>query len=145
MNRAEQAFKVMGEAFANLKGIKDTTTEDKFCPYDGYNDDFIIEHKWRKSKYDGNTLIEKQKYDRNINEGRRFIYAITVGNELYLFDLTAKTAEDYDFGWKVEKGKHPATTSFSRRERVDKETGYINFDQAKFVICLSTSRVIWRN
>ena len=117
-----------------------TPTTNQMAHHDAENDQFVVEFKQRNSKYDGTTLIEKQKYDHNIATGKRFVYAVAVGNELYLFDVTKMKDEGYDFGWHDKK--QPATTAFERREWVTKRVGYISFNDAKTVIDLETGQKI---
>ena len=116
--------------FSNLKDL--TPSLDKHCTYDAFNSDFVVEYKKRKSKYDGTTLIEKKKLDSNCSLGKWFVYAVTVDTDLYLFNITKMMKDGYEFNWETRR--QPATTSFENTNWIDKEVGYINFDDAAYVL-----------
>lgn len=139
-NNEKKCINALTSLFGCMSGL--TAAKNQMSKFDASNDIFIVEFKLRKSKYDGTTLIEKQKYNRNIADGRTFVYAITVGDELYIFNVSRMIKENYDFKWETKM--QPATTDFNRREWVEKEVGYINFNDAAYVIDLKKNKVIFK-
>ena len=137
MNKNEQRVLNVLRRFRNLADIR--ASQDPMCRYDLFSDTHIIECKFRKSLYDGTTLIERPKFEANLADGRKFVYAVSVGNSLYLFDITKMADSDGVFNWQHQR--QVQTTYFDNNNKVVKEIAYIPFDSARYVIDLQTNRL----
>ena len=125
---SDQVFKLLTDTHNQLENLKDTK-RDKFCSYDAESDKCIVEIKARRKWYDGSTQIEKQKYDKNIVDGRPFLYAVYDGvGFVHIWNVSKLAEQGYDFNWHIRKC--PATTDFSRRQYVDKEVGELRWEDA---------------
>jgi Holliday junction resolvase len=88
---------------------------------------YDIELKCRRAHYD-DLLIEKMKYDNLLNRSKRFgtipVYINSTPVGIYVFKLN-----EVDISWETKK--MPATTDFTRKEKVDKVVGFLNLTKAK--------------
>ena len=101
-------------------------TMDKFEHHDCENDLYLVEIKSRDTQYDP-WLIEKMKYDTNINKseskGKDFIYITEHRLSIIAWNITGLTKSGYNFNWKVKQ--MPKTTEFQNKEVIHKEVGYL--------------------
>ena len=131
----ERVGKTLRSTFNNLKGLQ--SAKGKYSRYDLECDTHIVECKYRNSMYDGRTLVEKLKYDANRQDGRVFIYAVTVGDYVYLFDFTNMDTDKFD--WRLQK--QPKTT-YGDNTHIDKVVAYVPYDLAKCKVNLNSGIVI---
>jgi hypothetical protein len=103
-----------------------TPTKDKFCTFDAYSYDYVVEFKCRRTHYD-TQLIEYKKYKANLDQadesGKEFLYIISTPNGVYVFNVSELRDQGYDFKW--EDRRMPSKTDFSGQYRLDKRVGYI--------------------
>jgi hypothetical protein len=103
-------------------------SEDKYCRYDCEDDDRVIEIKCRNKHYP-TMIIERSKYNALIDvadeRGVSPLYINSTPEGIFEWNLS-----DVEIEWKVET-KHPATTHFSNNNRVAKEVGYLDINEAK--------------
>lgn len=120
------------ELFEFLKGLDDSLVmmKQKYSRHDCVSEKHksVIELKCRKKHYD-TMLIEKKKYDALVAKAEALGYTPYYINStpegIYSWNLN-----DIEINWKIEN-KHPATTSFGNRMRVEKEVGYLDIAYAK--------------
>lgn len=114
-----------------LKDIR-LVLDDKFCSYDAYNDDYILEFKTRYKRYDDRTQAEQKKIEKNLalaeELGKKFLYVVSDPIGLYVFSISKMIKDGYKFEWVVTRC--PATSAFNRREYINKDVCYINFGEA---------------
>ena len=67
-----------------------------------------------------------------IANGRTAIYAVSDGDNIYLFNINRLVSEGYDFQWGTLGC--PTTSHFGDRRYIKKEVGYIDFDKADVVL-----------
>jgi hypothetical protein len=108
-------------------GTRMIPTEDKFCTFDAYSNDYVIEFKCRRAHYD-TQLIEYKKYKANLDQadqsGKEFLYIISTPKGEYVFNVSKLREDSYDFGW--EDRAMPTHTDFSNKSKKDKKVGYIS-------------------
>jgi hypothetical protein len=105
-----------------IPDLKETST---YSYRDGYSNDLklTIELKCRRRHYDY-LLIEKSKYEKLLqNKRMRYINSTPVG----IFSFNLNKIEEPN--WWVEE--MPASTDFNRSQRINKEVGYLNINDAK--------------
>ena len=119
-------MKVLNKAKAKLK--EDTY---KYNRYDAYNNTSIVEIKNRKTFYN-NTMIEFDKYSYNLLYAKlinkKFIYAVRMHDNIYVFNITELTKHKYDF--KFAMRTMPVATEFARDGVIKKVVGYVHVDNA---------------
>jgi hypothetical protein len=105
-----------------IPDLKETST---FSYKDGYSDDLklTIELKCRRRHYDY-LLIERSKY-KQLLRNKRMRYINSTPEGIFSFNLS-KIEEP---NWWIEE--MPASTDFSRSQRINKEVGYLNIKDAK--------------
>ena len=107
-------------------GTKLTATTDRYCSFDSYDVNYVIELKCRRTHYD-TQLIEYKKFIRNKNtadeSGKEFLYAISTPEGEYIFNISQLCEDCYKFGW--EDRRMPSHTDFSGTP-ILKKVGYIN-------------------
>lgn len=120
------------ELFDYLKKnhIPDLTMSDEpMSHWDCYSAKYKydIELKCRRTHYD-DLLIEKMKYDNLISRATKYrttpIYINSTPIGIYVFNLS-----EMQIDWQIKK--MPATTDFTRKEKVDKVVGFLNLTKAK--------------
>jgi len=97
---------------------------DCYSPKTGHR----LELKCRRKHYD-TLLIEKKKYDSMIQEFDKHLdtpmYFNSTPNGIYSFNLNLITPN-----WEIND-KNPATTYFTKNEKISKEVAYLEISQAK--------------
>jgi hypothetical protein len=108
-------------------GTSLTATEDKYCTFDAYSDDYVVEFKCRRTHY-STQLIEHKKFTANLDQAneseKEFLYIISTPSGEYIFNVSTLVEEGYDFGW--EDRRMPSKTDFSGKYHLDKKVGYID-------------------
>jgi len=108
-----------------------STTSNRYCRYDAYNDDYIIEFKSRRKHYN-TQLIEYAKFDCNMEtankENKEFLYMVETPEGVYTFNVSKMSEEGYDFEW--EDRCMPSHTDFAGAYKKNKKVGYINVKDA---------------
>ena len=103
-------------------------SEDQYCKYDCRDDEVVIELKCRNTHYP-TMMIEKKKYDALIavaeDKALTPLYVNSTPEGIFAWNLY-----DVDIEWRIEN-KHPATTAFANTNRVPKEVGYLDINEAK--------------
>ena len=88
---------------------------------------YDIELKCRRTHYD-DLLIEKMKYDNLLERSSKYgttpIYINSTPLGIWVFKLNELTID-----WETKK--MPATTDFSRKEKIDKVVGFLHLTKAK--------------
>ena len=99
----------------------------KYLQFDAYDKNYIVEIKARR-KYYKTQIIEFSKYAFNSYfsklHDREFIYAVSINNDLYIFNITKLEQNNYDFNW--EWRKQPSTTDFENNDKIMKYVGYLH-------------------
>ena len=114
-------------------------SKDKYSRVDCYNDQCIVELKYRTDDYGPSnydtTIIEKEKYEnlKTYCHGRTAIYAVQAEKKIYLFDLNKLHKEHHEYRWE-NRGGFNTTTHFSNRAKKSKYVGYIPWEKAVKVI-----------
>ena len=102
-------------------------TKNKYCTFDAYSDDYVVELKCRRTHYD-TQLIEYKKFSVNIDQadesGKEFLYIISTPSGDYIFNISKLYEDDYDFGWEYRS--MPSNTDFSNKGNINKKVGYID-------------------
>ena len=112
-------------------------SEDKYKRFDAYNDNVIVEFKFRNKKYE-DTMIEFGKYEalKELSQGRLALYVVEAEGSIYVFNLNALAKENYDYRW--EERYCNATSEFygqkNNRVKKNKKVGYLDWDKAELVI-----------
>ena len=108
-------------------GIVMTPTKDKFCTFDAYSYDYVVEFKCRRTHYD-TQLIEYKKYKANLDQadesGKEFLYIVSTPEGEYVFNISKLKEEGYDFKW--EDRRMPSKTDFGGKQYINKRVGYIS-------------------
>ena len=129
---------VLKEHSPALKDLQETT-KGTYSRYDCYvpEKNLYVELKHRgNDKHWDDTMIEKAKYDYLTGLYGISVYAVYSCGNLYVFNLTRLTKENYDFDWQ---DKHcNKTTAFKGQSmngvKVNKKVGGINWDAADKII-----------
>jgi len=112
-------------------GTRMIQTQDKFCTFDAYSDNYVLEFKCRRAHYD-TQLIEYKKFLANLDQadesGREFLYVISTPKGVYVFNVSKLTRAGYDFGW--ENRIMPSQTDFDNKSKKDKRVGYISISSS---------------
>ena len=115
----------------NQGGAKLKEDTYKYNRYDAYNNTSIVEIKNRKTFYN-NTMIEFDKYSYNLMYAKlinkKFIYAVRMHDNIYVFNITELTKHKYDF--KFAMRTMPVATEFARDGVIKKVVGYVHVDKA---------------
>ena len=104
--------------------------EETYSKWDCITDvrESVIELKCRRAHYP-TMLIEKKKYDAVVARAEELgyspLYINSTPQGVFVWDL-----DTVDVEFKVEH-KHPATTAFGNRQRVPKEVGYLDVENAR--------------
>lgn len=132
MNNVNESImhKLTKKCIKSMQNI--TKATNRHSVFDAYNDKCVIEYKARRGPKYPDTLIERKKYDSNINLGKVFVYAVAVQGRIYYFDISRLTREGYDFNWGDLRC--PQSTDFKRKRWISKRVGYLTFDQADAVV-----------
>lgn len=126
---------------SSIKSLSDLKRPDnKMSVFDAYNDLAIVEYKFRRGQHYPDTLIEKKKYDnmRMYGSSKVCLYIVHSADTIYIFNLNHLHHIGWDYKWKTTY--QPKTTSFGGG-RINKLTGYIDWDQAYITICCKTGEV----
>lgn len=107
-------------------------TSDKYCIYDAFDDDYIVEVKVRKRWYP-DCLVQYDKYELNLKEseqdGKEFLYIVSVGLDIYVFNITKLEADGYKFKWDWRE--MPKNTDFGGSDdKIVKFVGFIDVTKA---------------
>ena len=131
------------QLIATLKKANDSlqVAEDNYSSFDCFTSKSILELKCRYGdrRYP-DTMIELQKFEKNMEiakeQGKDFFYVVysQPHQQIFFFNVSKLCDDEYDFKW--ESKRCPQTTSFSRREYVEKKVGYIQWDNAVFTLPL---------
>jgi len=107
------------------------------CPnqyhrFDAYNDNYIIEIKYRHKMYK-DFIIEFDKYAYNrlyaeIND-KKFLYVVGVGDDIYVYNITNLDKSGYKYNWHMRT--MPKQTEFQNNWDIDKYVGYLELWAAK--------------
>ena len=120
-----------------LRGIKKNIqpSEYEYNRFDAEDNKNIYEIKIR-SKYYEDTFIEFDKYSYNTMYAQEFnkifIYVVKMENTIYLFNVSLLYMRGYDFNWELKKLNR--NTEFNQTEKIQKIVGYINTDEAIYII-----------
>lgn len=107
-------------------------SEDEYCIYDAFDSDYLVEVKVRKKWYP-DCLVQYDKYDLNLKEseqdGKEFLYIVSVGGDIYVFNITKLNAEKYNFKWDWRE--MPKNTDFGGSDdKIVKFVGFIDVTKA---------------
>ena len=100
---------------------------EKYLQFDAYNKNYIVEIKARRKYYE-TQIIEFSKFAFNLYfsklHNRKFIYAVSINSDLYIFNITKLEQNNYDFNW--EWREQPSTTDFENNDKISKFVGYLH-------------------
>ena len=124
--------KKMKELIKSIQPLaRDMDEADKFSCFDMETNRARIELKHRRgNRMFPDTMLEKQKFDKNIDQFREYHYVVAsdAHQTVYFFNVTKLNDTKYDFNWHMKRC--PATSDFGRREYVEKEVGGLKWDDA---------------
>ena len=99
----------------------------KYLQFDAYDKNYIVEIKARRKYYETH-IIEFSKFAFNLYfsklHNRKFIYAVSINSDLYIFNITKLEQNNYDFNW--EWREQPSTTDFENNDKISKFVGYLH-------------------
>ena len=99
----------------------------KYLQFDAYDENYIDEIKARRKYYE-TQIIEFSKFAFNLYfsklHNRKFIYAVSINSDLYIFNITKLEQNNYDFNW--EWREQPSTTDFENNDKILKFVGYLH-------------------
>ena len=98
----------------------------KYLQFDAYDENYIVEIKARRKYYE-TQIIEFSKFAFNLYfsklVNRKFIYAVLINSDVYIFNITKLEQNNYDFNWEYRK--QPSTTDFENKNKILKFVGYL--------------------
>ena len=111
------------------KSVVNTSTYHRF---DAYNDDYIIEIKYRHKMYQ-DFIIEFDKYAYNrlyaeIND-KKFLYVVGFEEDIYVYNITNLDKSGYNYKWQMIA--MPKQTEFEKNWDINKYVGYLELWAAK--------------
>tara|TARA_R100000458_G_scaffold12028_3_gene9829 strand:- start:2708 stop:3358 length:651 start_codon:yes stop_codon:yes gene_type:complete len=119
-------------SYINKEAKSTFVKSDDFCHYDAEEPRYIAEIKVRNKHYD-NCIIEYDKYMSNLGtsaiEGKEFLYIVATTTDIYVFNVTRLSSQEYSFGWI--KKELPVNSHFGGyNDKKMKRVGYINIKDA---------------
>ena len=125
-------IKVIKRLNNHLPKNKPIINTSRYHRFDAYNDDYIIEIKYRKKMYD-NFIIEFDKYAYNKlyaeMNNRKFLYVVGVEEEVYIFNITNLDKSGYNYNWEMRR--MPKQTEFENNWDINKYVGYLELWASK--------------
>ena len=125
-------IKVIKRLNNHLPKNKPIINTSRYHRFDAYNDDYIIEIKYRKKMYD-NFIIEFDKYAYNKlyaeMNNRKFLYVVGVEEDVYIFNITNLDKSGYNYNWEMRR--MPKQTEFENNWDINKYVGYLELWASK--------------
>mgnify|MGYP003645515161 FL=1 len=119
----------LNEYLPKSKSVSNTSTYHRF---DAYNDDYVIEIKYRNKMYK-DFIIEFDKYAYNklyaeINN-KKFLYVVGFEDDVYVYNITNLDKSGYNYNWQMIA--MPKQTEFEKNWDINKYVGYLELWAAK--------------
>jgi hypothetical protein len=125
-------IKVIKRLNKHLPKNKPIINTSRYHRFDAYNDDYIIEIKYRKKMYD-NFIIEFDKYAYNKlyaeMNNRKFLYVVGIEEDVYIFNITNLDKSGYNYNWEMRR--MPKQTEFENNWDINKYVGYLELWASK--------------
>ena len=125
-------IKVIKRLNKHLPKNKPIINTSRYHRFDAYNDDYIIEIKYRKKMYD-NFIIEFDKYAYNKlyaeMNNRKFLYVVGIEEDVYIFNITNLDKSGYNYNWEMRR--MPKQTEFEDIWDINKYVGYLELWASK--------------
>jgi len=125
-------IKVIKRLNNHLPKNKPIINTSRYHRFDAYNDDYIIEIKYRKKMYD-NFIIEFDKYAYNKlyaeMNNRKFLYVVGIEEDVYIFNITNLDKSGYNYNWEMRR--MPKQTEFENNWDINKYVGYLELWASK--------------
>ena len=119
-------IKVIKRLNKHLPKNKPIINTSRYHRFDAYNDDYIIEIKYRKKMYD-NFIIEFDKYAYNKLYSemikKKFLYVVGVKDDMFIFNISNLDSSGYNYNWEMRP--MPKQTEFDKNYKIDKLVGYL--------------------
>ena len=123
---------VLKQLNGHLPKNKPIINTSRYHRFDAYNDDYIIEIKYRKKMYD-NFIIEFDKYAYNKlyaeMNNRKFLYVVGIEEDVYIFNITNLDKSGYNYNWEMRR--MPKQTEFENNWDINKYVGYLELWASK--------------
>ena len=109
--------------------------KDEYHRFDAYNNNYIIEIKYRNKEYE-NYIIEFDKYAYNTMYAdlfnKKFLYVVGTPNDIYVFNITNLDKSGYNYKWEMRE--MPKQTEFDKNYHIDKLVGYLDLWAGKKIV-----------
>lgn len=108
--------------------------ENDHSTFDDSDERYLVEYKWRgDKKYPDGTILERPKTEANLaRSDKTYVYSVECDGVLYYWNITQLVEREGQFEWYTKS--LPATTSFKKREWVEKEIVLLDWDTADVII-----------
>jgi hypothetical protein len=111
----------------HFKEDKPILCKDEYHRFDAYNNNYIIEIKYRNKEYE-NYIIEFDKYAYNTMYSdlfnKKFLYIVGTPNDIYVFNITNLNKSRYNYKWEMRE--MPKQTEFDKKYKINKLVGYLD-------------------
>jgi hypothetical protein len=125
-------IKVIKRLNKHLPKNKPIINTSRYHRFDAYNNDYIIEIKYRNKMYD-NFIIEFDKYAYNKlyaeMNNRKFLYVVGIEEDVYIFNITNLDKSGYNYNWEMRR--MPKQTEFENNWDINKYVGYLELWASK--------------
>jgi len=125
-------IKVIKRLNNHLPKNKPIINTSRYHRFDAYNNDYIIEIKYRNKMYD-NFIIEFDKYAYNKlyaeMNNRKFLYVVGIEEDVYIFNITNLDKSGYNYNWEMRR--MPKQTEFENNWDINKYVGYLELWASK--------------
>ena len=124
---------VLKQLNGHLPKNKPVINTSRYHRFDAYNDDYIIEIKYRHKKYNEYIIeFDKYAYNKLYAEmyGLKFLYVVGVDEDkhlnsfdIYTFNITNLDKAGYKYKWEMRP--MPKQTEFEKNWDINKFVGYL--------------------
>ena len=125
-------IKIIKRLNIHLPENKPIINTSRYHRFDAYNNDYIIEIKYRNKMYD-NIIIEFDKYAYNKlyaeMNNRKFLYVVGIEEDVYIFNITNLDKSGYNYNWEMRR--MPKQTEFENNWDINKYVGYLELWASK--------------
>ena len=100
--------------------------ENEYHRFDAYNNNYIIELKYRHKTYDEFIIeFDKYAYNKLYSEmyGKKFLYVVGVEDNIFIFNISNLDLSGYNYRWEMRP--MPKQTEFDKNYKIDKLVGYL--------------------
>ena len=124
----------MGQIMKKDSRLTDIKATPNMCRWDFESPKYIIEAKYRYKHFAGTTIIEKDKFNALIKEGKKSdrtaLFAVQSGKHIYIFNLTKLLEHDYKFEWGTMWCNRTTKIKDAPEAKVPKMVGHLLWEKA---------------